>query len=157
MKKFLLSLICLVLVVGCTPVEEAGKYKKGTYFGHVNDTYGGAKAVATAVVVVNEKGNIESVFLDTTYEKDEILTTKKVLGTTYGMKGTSANIGKIPGGAEWNEQAKTLENKIVAEQGLDWLAWKDAEKTTTDSVSGVTMKIGALYEAVENALKEARK
>ena len=49
-----------------------------------------------------------------------------------------------------------LADKIIQEQGLDWLKWTDNEKTTTDSVSGVTIKINAIYEAIGNALNQAK-
>lgn len=153
MKKFLVTLmvIALVLVTGCTKVVEEGQYKEGTYFGSVVDNYGGTEHVATAVVYVDNTGKIKSVFLDTTYEKNGVFTTKKSLGDEYGMKNAS------PIGKEWHEQVKALEDKIVAEQGLDWLKWSDEEQSKTDSVSGVTMKVNALYKAVEEALKQAKK
>ncbi|HHU54373.1 MAG TPA: FMN-binding protein [Mollicutes bacterium] len=152
MKKFLVTLMifALVLVTGCTKVEDMGDYKEGTYFGTYTDNYGGSESVATAVVYVDETGNVKSVFLDTTHVKDGINTTKKTLGDDYNMKVAS------PIGKEWHEQVKALEDKIVAEQGLDWLEWSDEDQTETDSVSGVTMKINALYRAVEDALNLAK-
>ena len=83
-------------------------------------------------------------------------TTKKTLGDDYGMKDTSANIGNIPGGAEWFEQINTLEAKIVEEQGLDWIEWSNEEETETDSVANVTITINTYYEAVMNALNQAK-
>lgn len=157
MKKILayLALIILVCISGCTPVEQ-GNYKEGTYYGAAIDNYGGESNTATAVIHVNKDGVIESVFLDTTYVKDGTLTTKKTLGNEYGMKDTSSSIGNIPGGAEWYEQVNTLEEKVVLEQGLEWLIWSDAEETVIDSVSGVTIKINALIEALNNALNQAK-
>ncbi len=159
MKKIVVSLllVCFLMVTGCTPVNEEGKYKEGTYFGasKVYESYG-SKFVSTAVVYVGEDGKIKSVFIDATYNKDEVNTTKKVLGDDYGMKSTSANIGVIPGGAEWYEQINKLEKKIVEEQGLDWLVWKDTQQTKTDSVAGVTITVDSYYEAVKNALDQAK-
>jgi len=157
MKKILalLSLLCLIGISGCTPVEE-GTYKEGTYYGTATDNYGGEANTATAIVYVNEEGLIKSVFLDTTYTKDDTVTTKKTLKDSYGMKGVSANIGNIVGGAEWYEQVANLENKVIEEQGLDWLVWSDENKTVTESVSGVTIKINALIEALNNALEQAK-
>ena len=157
MKKILIySMFILLLVIsGCTPVET-GSYKAGTYYGTAIDSYGDENNTATALVYVNSDGVIESVFLDTTYTKDGVVTTKKTLGSEYGMKGVSESIGNIPGGAEWYEQVNTLENKVVEEQGLEWLTWSDKEKTITDSVSGVTIKINALVEALSNALNQAK-
>lgn len=155
-KVFIYSMFILLLVIsGCTPVEN-GSYKEGTYYGAATDSYGGENNTATAVVYVNSDGVIESVFLDTTYTKDGIVTTKKTLGNEYGMKNVSESMGNIPGGAEWYEQVNNLENKVVEEQGLDWLIWSDEDKTITDSISGVTIKINALVEALNNALSQAK-
>ena len=157
MKKIFayLALIVLIGISGCTPVEN-GDYNPGTYYGIATDSYSGENNTATALVHVNKDGVIESVFLDTTYTKDGVVTTKKSLGTEYGMKNVSESMGKIPGGAEWYEQVNTLENKVVEEQGLEWLTWSDDAKTVTDSVSGVTIKINALIEALNNALSQAK-
>ena len=148
MKKRLLLVMTFVLIVitGCVKIEEQGNYKVGTYFG----SFAGNGSVATAVVYVDDNGYIKSVYLDTTYEKDEVLTTKKTLGEEYGMKAAS------PISKEWFEQVETLEKKIITEQGLDWIKWTDEDKTVTDSVSGVTMKINTLYKAVDGALKQAK-
>ncbi len=150
-KKVLLSLLVFLFVVtGCTPVTEKGEYKEGVYFGSVEDNYGGSKSVSTAVVYVDKDGFIKSVFMDATYSKDDVLTTKKTLGEKYNM------IVASPIKKEWFEQVEAFEKKIVDEQGLSWLKWSDEEQTTTDSVSGVTMKIDALYKAVNNALEQAK-
>lgn len=152
MKKVLLglALISVLFISGCTKVEE-GSYKEGTYFGasEIFESYG-KKYVSTATIYVNENGKIASVFIDSTYIKDEVNTTKKVLGDDYAMKGSSA-IGK-----EWYEQINALETKIVESQGLDWVKWSDADETKTDSVAGVTISIDSYYEAVKNALKSAK-
>lgn len=159
MKKAMFTLLlvmALVFMTGCTKVEE-GNYKEGVYFGasEAFESYGN-KFVSTATVTVGEDGMIESVFIDSTYNKDGVNTTKKTLGGAYGMKDTSANIGTIEGGAEWYEQINNLEAKIVDEQGLDWLKWSDEEKTKTDSVSSVTITVDTYYEAVMNALTQAK-
>ncbi len=149
MKKLALCLVLvsLFLIAGC---EKKGTYKEGTYFGSTQFVSYGAKYVTTAVVYVNENGNIKSVFIDTTYTKDAVSTTKKVLGDAYGMKASSL-IKK-----EWFEQVNTLEAKIVKEQGLDWLEFKDAAKTETESVSGVTITVDTYYAAVKAALDQAK-
>lgn len=150
MKKIFFSLMILFLLVSCTPIEEEGDYKEGVYFGSAVDNFGTESSVATAVVYVNEHGLIKSVFLDTTHVKDDVLTTKKVLGKDYNM------IVASPIGKEWDEQVKTLEKKIIEEQGLAWLKWSNDEQTKTDSISGVTMQIDALYKAVNYALSQAK-
>ncbi len=154
MKKilslFVIITTCLMLV-GC----GEGKYKEGTYEGSVVDSYGGADNIATAKVEVDTSGKIKSVYLDTTYTKDGVSTTKKALKEDYGMKTASKNIGKIDGGAEWYEQVEALEKKVVENQGIDFITLDEDGKT--DAVSGCTMKIDALYKALEQALNEAKK
>lgn len=151
MKKILLVVVSVLglLFVGCTPVEEKGAYKEGTYFGYAKDT-SSRPYTGIAVVTVDENGVIDSVFVDATYTKDGAPTTKKALGNDYAMRVAS------PIGKEWFEQANALEAKVVKEQGLSWLTWKDDTKTTTDSVAGVTMKVGILTEAIQNALNQAK-
>ena len=149
MKKLSIVLLCICfLYCGCEKVES-GNYKQGVYFGSAMDTFGGKQAVATAVVTVSKDGTIESVFLDTTYEKDGVLTTKKTLKENYAMKNAS------PIGKEWYEQVEALEREIVKKQGLDFITWNE-DKTKTDSVTGVTIAIDALYKAVDQAIKQAQ-
>lgn len=157
MKKLFLGLVLigLVLITGCTKVEK-GSYKEGTYFGSVQFTSYGVNYVTTAVIYVNEDGMIKSCFIDSTYNKESVNTTKKVLGDAYGMKTASASAGKIEGGAEWYEQIKVLEDKVVAEQNLDWVKWTDEAKTKLDSVSGVTITANTYIEAVSKALSQAK-
>lgn len=155
MKKLLLVAFsfCLVLLSGCT---RAGNYKEGTYFSSVEYESYGVKYVVTANVYVDENGIIKSCFIDSTYNKDGVNTTKKVLGDAYGMKSASAQNGVIEGGAEWYEQVGVIENKIVKEQGLDWVKWSDEGKTKLDSVSGVTITADVYIEAVKKALDMAK-
>lgn len=151
MKKKI-ALLCVMLMAlcftGCEKVEK-GDYKEGTYFASVVDDYGGQNNVATAVVVVNKSGMIESVFLDTTYTKGENVTTKKSLKTDYGMKTYNQSAA-----GEWFEEVNAFEKAVVAKQGLDGITLNSDGKT--DAVSGCTIKIDALYKALEQALKEAK-
>lgn len=158
MKKCLFSLaIVLLLLTGCTVANDTvkGNYKEGTYFGTYEYEYNGQKDVATAVVYVDANGVIKSCFIDTTYMKNDVYTTKKTLGDAYGMKGTSANIGVIPGGGEWYEQINNIEAKIIEEQGLDWVKYDEAG-TKLDGFSGATINVSDLMKAVEAALAQAK-
>jgi len=151
-KKLLLSVILFIsifVLAGCEKTEEQGNYKEGTYFGHVIDDYGNANNLATAIIYVDKNGMIKSVFADTVYMKDDTNTTKKALGTDYGMKDFS------DAGKEWYEQVNIIEEKVIEEQGLDWLKLNDDGKT--DAVSGVTMKVNAIYKAIDSALTQAKK
>lgn len=160
MKKYftvLVAVVGLFIFTGCEKVSE-GKYKEGTYFGYdVYESYGN-KYVTSAVVYVGNDGMIKSVFIDSTYNKDDVNTTKKSLGDAYGMKETSANMGNIPGGAEWYEQVEEIEEKVVSEQGLDWVKWSDDSKTKldVDSISGVTINSDSYINAVGKALSQAK-
>ena len=156
MKKLLLLFVLSLSLffVGCDNQEE-GKYEKGTYFGSHQFESRGNTFVTTAVVHVNDNGDIESVFIDTTYTSGEVNTTKKTLGDDYGMKPRSAEIGVIDGGAEWYEQIEALEEAIVENQGLDFINWTNDEETETDSVSGVTVTIDTYHAAVNMALEQA--
>jgi len=152
MKKVFLALVLAMLVcTGCEKVET-GSYKEGTYMGYNID----GESVTTAVVYVDKNGMIKSCYIDTTYTKNDINTTKKVLGDDYGMKETSADKGNIPGGAEWYEQVKVIEDKVVAEQNLDWVKWQDENNTKLDAISGVTITADSYIKAIENALKQAK-
>lgn len=151
MKKILnlafALVLCLFAFTGCEKVS--GNYKEGTYFGSYVDNYGGSESVATAVVYVDETGSIKSVFLDTTYVKDEGSTTKKTLGDDYNMKPAS-EVGK-----EWYEQVNLIESKVIENQEISFIKLDSDGKT--DAIAGVTMKVNALYSALEDALKDAKK
>lgn len=145
--KVVLCLLVVVLLTGCSK-----GYKEGEYTGTSIDTYGGENNTASAVVKINAEGKIESVYLDTTYTTAEgVKTTKKTLKDEYGM--LNHPYGSTVG--EWYEQVEKLELAIVDHQGIDFL--KLDEDGKTDAVSGCTIKIDAMYEAVNNALEEAKK
>ena len=144
MKKLMLGLCACVMLFVFTGCEKVG-FKEGTYNGSATDTYGGVENTATAKVVINSEGKIESVYLDTTYEG----TTKKTLGYDYNMK------KYYPSAAgEWFEQVEALEKSIVENQGTNFLAL--VEYGITDAVSGCTIQITALVKAVDNALDQAK-
>ena len=159
MKKFLIVLIMVLFLTGCEiekerPQEEKGKYREGTYFGYAYDK--SYDAYATAVVYVNENGVIKSVFIDSTYinkTAPTTTTTKKIVGPGYGMKTTSSKMGKIEGGAEWYEQMGAVEKYVVEHQGLDINL---DENGKTDAISGATLNLKPSYEAIINALNQAK-
>ena len=145
-KIILIGVIGLALLSGCSK-----GYKEGIYTGTAIDSYGGQNNTATAIVTVDKNGKITDVDLDTTYTKDGVETTKKKLGDSYGMYG--GEYGSQVG--EWYQQVEVLEKNVVDNQGLDKIKMND--EGYTDAVSGCTIKIDALYEALENALKQAKK
>ncbi len=147
MKKVLLAVLVATLVfTGC---EKVTNYKEGTYEASVVDDYNNEGNVASAKIVINSKGKIESVFLDTTYMVNGVQTTKKALGYDYNMKAYNPNAA-----GEWFEQVEKLEKAIVEHNGLDFIELK--EDNTTDAVSGCTIKVNALVAAAKEALNKAK-
>jgi len=172
MKKFLVIIIVLfmVLVTGCTKVE--GKYKEGTYYAYDTATR------YSVVMYVDSSGKIRSVFFDSIYLQEcgtrgvistcKNVTSKQALGDDYGMKPVSL-IEK-----EWYEQVNAFGDKVVQEQGLEWLEFKfkdtngnitatkpdntdENDKIYTDSVAGVTIVVDNLSRLINDALKQAEK
>ena len=145
-KIIVLGMASLLLLGGCSK-----GYKEGVYTGTATDSYGGQDNTATAIVTIDNNGKITDIKLDTTYTKDGVVTTKKTLGSDYGMYNNpyGSTIG------EWDTQVKALEDFIVENQGLDDIKLNEDGKT--DAVSGCTIKIDALYSAINEALKQAKK
>ncbi len=186
MKNKLLSLafiFMVILLTGCTKVA-VGDYKEGTYFAYDEATN------YTAVVYIDESGIIKSVFIDAAYiqydadnQCPEIIvrgnvrcnpSTKQTLGEDYGMRDRSAQIGIIEGGAEWYEQIDDFTNKVIEEQGIEWINFKyknpdgtvtsvkpddktEDDKVYTDSVAGVTIIVDNLYRLINDILEQAKK
>lgn len=147
MKRFLvLTLAGLCIFTGCEKVEEEkGLYKEGTYEGSYVDTYGGEQNLATAKLVINADGEIESLYLDTEYQGS----TKKTLGDDYNMKKYQPDAA-----GEWYEQVEKLEKAIVENQGTDFITLDEENKT--DAVSGCTIVVDALLGATNDALEKAK-
>lgn len=155
-----LLLFSLLLFSGCEKVEKEGIYKTGTYTGVIPYESYGKDYVTTATIYVGKSGNIESCFIDSTYQtEDGTITTKKALKDDYAMKETSANIGVIPGGAEWYEQVEQIEKKVLEAQNLDWVKWTDSNQTKLDLdvISGVTITADTYIQAIEQAMNQAKK
>ena len=151
MKKLMILLLVTTLTItGCEKVSDG--YKEGTYKGEAIDNYGGEENIATAEVTVDSNGKIVSVVLDTTYTKDGVKTTKKTLGSGYGMKIGNSDYGIS--NLEWDEQIKLLEQFVVDNNGIDKIKLDSDSKT--DAVSGCTIKIDDLYKALENAIEKAK-
>lgn len=150
MKKMILvlCLITLLLSTGCEVIT--GTYNEGTYFGYAYDEE--YDAYATSVIYVDSTGTIKSVFIDTTYinksKSETTVTTKRIEGEDYNMKTYYPTaVG------EWYEQAEALEKYIIANQGFNVTL---DSKGKTDVISGATINIAPIYEAVNNALEQAK-
>ena len=148
MKKLLVIALMAILLTGC----GSDKLKEGTFEGSAIDTYGGEENTATAKVTIDSEGKITDVYLDTTYTKDGVVTTKKTLGDEYGMKTGNSEYGSAE--YEWYEQVEALEKAVIDNQGIDFLNLD--EDGYTDAVSTCTIKIDALYKALEDALNKAK-
>lgn len=146
-KVLLLAIISLVLLSGC---GKETKLKSGVYEGSVIDNYNNENNTATAKVTIDENGKITDVYLDTTYTKDGIATTKKALKEEYGMY--NHPYGSTVG--EWYTQVEALEDAIVENQGVEFL--NVDEDGYTDVVSSCTIKVDALVKAYENAISKAK-
>lgn len=145
MKKLLTLLLVTVLLSGC----GSNNLKEGTYEGSAIDNYGGEENTATAKVTIDKDGKITDVYLDTTYTTNEgANTTKKALKENYGMI--------TYGGAqyEWYQQVEALEQAVIDHQGIAFL--NVDEDGYTDAVSTCTIKVDALYKALEVALNKAK-
>lgn len=147
MKKYLSLVLAFVVLFTMAGCEKVGSivYKEGTYTADVVDPYNNEGNIASAIVVINSDGKIESVYLDTTYQGS----TKKTLKEDYNMKKF------MPSAAgEWYEQVEKLEAAIVENNGVDFITLKD--DSTTDAVSGCTIKVDALVDATRQALEKAK-
>lgn len=145
MKKLLTFMMALVAVFTLAGCEKVATYKEGTYEAEVVDPYNNEGNIASAKVVINKKGEIESVYLDTTYQGS----TKKALKDDYNMVKYNPSAS-----GEWYVQVEKLEKAIVEHNGIDFITLKD--DSTTDAVSGCTIKVDALVEATKQALEKAK-
>ena len=144
--KYFICLFALILLVGCSK-----GYKEGEYTGTAIDSYGGQENTASAKIIIDSEGKITDVYLDTTYTtEDGVKTTKKALKDDYGMY--NHPYGSKVG--EWYQQVEKLEKAVIDNQGIDFINLDDSGKT--DAVSGCTIKIDALYKALEDALNQAK-
>ena len=146
--KILTVCLLAILLTGC----GSNGLKEGTYEGSAIDTYGGEENTATARVTIDAEGKITDVYLDTTYTKDGVETTKKTLGDEYGMKVGNSDYGQAE--YEWYEQVEALEQAVIDNQGIEFL--NVDEDGYTDAVSTCTIQVSALYEALEDALSKAK-
>ena len=148
MKKILSIALVAILLTVC----GSNGLKEGTYERSAIDTYGGEENTATARVTIDAEGKITDVYLDTTYTKDGVETTKKTLGDEYGMKVGNSDYGQAE--YEWYEQVEALEQAVIDNQGIEFL--NVDEDGYTDAVSTCTIQVSALYEALEDALSKAK-
>ncbi len=143
----ILLIMTILFLVGCE-----NSMTEGTYVGTAIDTYGGEENTAKALITIDETGKITDVELDVSYTKDGVVTSKKELGDSYGMKEGNSDYGFAA--LEWYEQIELLEKAVIENQGIDFITMDESGKT--DAVSGCTVQIEPLYNAIEEALKKAK-
>lgn len=126
----------------------AGAYKDGTYTAEEPefDAKSGWKYVVTVTVM---NGNIVAVDWNGVHKDGG---TDKKTRSADGEYGMVANGGAV---AEWHVQAQAAE-KFLVEKGDPAAIVYDAEKLTTDAISGVTVKVNALPELAAKALEGAK-
>lgn len=137
MKKLAaLVLLCGVVLAGCSSAKEGSASVTGSN-----------GDVTTATVKV-DGDKITSVSIDTKQKDSD--KTKKELKEQYNMKKAS------PIKKEWYEQVLTLEN-YIKENGVDAIKLNNEGKATNeDLVTGCTISISDMVDAVKVAQKNAK-
>lgn len=137
MKKLAaLVLLCGVVLAGCSSAKEGSASVTGSN-----------GDVTTATVKV-DRDKITSVSIDTKQKDSD--KTKKELKEQYNMKKAS------PIKKEWYEQVLTLEN-YIKENGVDAIKLNNEGKATNeDLVTGCTISISDMVDAVKEAQKNAK-
>lgn len=137
MKKLAaLVLLCGVVLAGCSSAKEGSASVTGSN-----------GDVTTATVKV-DGDKITSVSIDTKQKDSD--KTKKELKEQYNMKKDS------PIKKEWYEQVLTLEN-YIKENGVDAIKLNNEGKATNeDLVTGCTISISDMVDAVKEAQKNAK-
>ncbi len=148
MKKALLTMIVAfsVLTVAACDVTEEGEYRPGLHLG-----YSEGDQPALAYIHVDADGFIRDAIIDSVYEDDETIVTKRHFngGEDYGMSGSGDYL--------WVEQVDMLARYVVETQGMfDYELDEGRLVDPADAVSGVTVRVSNYVTALENALGRAR-
>jgi len=112
-------------------------------------------------VALDTDGKVVWCNLDSAYSPNGVDETKskKELKEDYGMKSTSAGIGKIDGGGEWYEQAAAFEEYCKGKTA-DEIAATEVEngkaKEGTDLAAGCTIAVTDFLAAVAEACAAAQ-
>ncbi len=149
MKKVLLTLVVafsVLIVAACGDTAEQGEYKPGLHLG-----YSDGDQPALAYIYVDADGFIKDAIIDSVYEDDEIIVTKRHFngGEDYEMSGSGDYL--------WVEQVDMLARYVVESQGMfDYELDEGRLVDPADAVSGVTVRVSGYMTALENAFARAR-
>ena len=121
---------------------------------------------SVAAVTTNADGKITSCLIDAAQGvgtmadgkftvKEGAITSKKDLKENYNMKDVSAQMGVIPEGGEWYEQAAAYENwaKDKTADQITAAVGEDGKSTDADLTAGCTISISSIAETVAAAAK----
>lgn len=141
-KSMALTLILSVAFAGMAFGQV--KAKDGVYFAQDNDF--GSSGWKEQVVVTVKRGKIVSVNWNGVSNLPGAMDKKSYAAAgKYGMKKAS----KL--GAEWDQQAKAVEDYLVRTQDVGFNKYKDAAGTT-DAISGASIHVKAFFDLVNKAL-----
>lgn len=182
MKKLVLVLITMLLVLaGCGTAGEKTDYKVGSYSltkiaptEATEEKDGKVQFNTTIVTVLLDGETVKDVKIDVAQNTAAIkadgtvtvpteFPTKLEKGDAYGMKDVSASMGNIEGGADWYEQAASLEDWMIGKTVADIVAMETTERDAShkhvpaveELTSSVTITVESYLEALEKAAEVA--
>ena len=168
LKVLAASALVATALVGCGKKDDGGAAAETAKIAKaglgVVSSYEDGQVNTTFVALgLDKDGKIAYIDLDVAQstpgdEKAEYAQTKEERGSDYGMKDTSAQIGKIEGGAEWYEQAEAFEKYCTGKTPDEVAATEVAEgaaKEGTDLAAGCTIHVTDFLEAVKKANENA--
>ena len=115
------------------------------------------KIVDIVIDCVQVKAKLDGTGTVTNEDITALFKTKAELGADYGMKETSAKIGKIAGGAEWDQQAEFFAQSCLNKTVDEITAIEIVEGKATDAaiLAGCTMNVDEMKAAVIKACNGA--
>lgn len=126
---------------------DTAALKDGTYPAEESD-FDEKSGWKDNVTVEVKDGKISSVEWNSTHKDGGKDKKTASIDGDYGMVANGKAI------AEWHEQAEKVEEFLVEKQDVDAIEVKDDK--TTDSIAGVTMKVGGFVDMVKEALSKAK-
>lgn len=176
MKKILalvLAVAMLASFAACGAAEAEYKLGMGVSVSLDSSKDATAQADATvATVIMDKDGKIVAAALDCAQTKVSStdvadlasvdVRTKMEKKEDYNMKGVSASMGNIEGGAEWYEQAAAFAEKMVGKTAAEIKALETKESNghnvavDTDLFAVCTMDITAFKDAFVKACEDAQ-